>query len=83
MTSVIEARGLTKSYGSGPAQIAALRGLDLAVERGTFVAVMGSSGCGKSTLLNLLAGLDRPTSGQRGLAQPIDARPIAPDLALH
>jgi putative ABC transport system ATP-binding protein len=61
MTALIEARGLVKTYGPG---VRALDGVDLAVERGEFVAIMGPSGCGKSTLLNLLAGLDRPTEGE-------------------
>jgi putative ABC transport system ATP-binding protein len=64
VTTVIEARGLSKDYGTGVSQVAALRSVDLAVERGTFVAIMGPSGCGKSTLLNVLAGLDRPTAGE-------------------
>jgi putative ABC transport system ATP-binding protein len=64
MATVIEARDLTKTYGTGPAQVAALRGINLQIHCGTFVAIMGPSGCGKSTLLNLLAGLDRPTAGE-------------------
>lgn len=64
MTYVLEARGLTKVYETGGVQVPALRGVDLAIARGKFVAIMGPSGCGKSTLLNLLAGLDRPTSGE-------------------
>jgi putative ABC transport system ATP-binding protein len=64
MTNVIEARGISKDYGTGASQVLALHAVNLAVERGAFVAIMGPSGCGKSTLLNLLAGLDRPTAGE-------------------
>jgi putative ABC transport system ATP-binding protein len=64
MTNVVEARGLSKHYGTGVSRVSALRSIDLAVERGAFVAIMGPSGCGKSTLLNVLAGLDRPTAGE-------------------
>lgn len=60
---VVEARGLTKVYGEGEAQVVALDSASLVVGRGEFVAIMGPSGSGKSTLLHCLAGLDTPTSG--------------------
>ena len=61
---VLEARGLVRSYQAEGSPIRAVDGVDLVVEAGETVSVMGPSGCGKSTLLNLLAGLDRPTSGE-------------------
>ncbi|GAB2608288.1 ABC transporter ATP-binding protein [Paractinoplanes abujensis] len=57
------ARGLSKTYGTGPTAVAALRGVTVEFARGTFTAVMGPSGSGKSTLMHCLAGLDRPTGG--------------------
>jgi lipoprotein-releasing system ATP-binding protein len=56
-------RGVKKSYGSGPAAVPVLRGVDLSVDAGEFVAVLGPSGSGKSTLLNLLGLMDRPDEG--------------------
>jgi putative ABC transport system ATP-binding protein len=61
--NVLEVRGVRKTYESEGAPVRALRGLDLDMEEGEFIAVMGPSGCGKSTLLNLVAGLDTPTEG--------------------
>jgi putative ABC transport system ATP-binding protein len=61
---MIEAQGLTKSIDTGTHRVEILRGLDLRVPRGQFVAIMGPSGSGKSTLLGLLAGLDTPTAGR-------------------
>jgi putative ABC transport system ATP-binding protein len=60
---VIETRQITKTYESGTNSVHALRGIDLTVHRGEFIAVMGTSGSGKSTLMNVLGCLDTPTSG--------------------
>jgi putative ABC transport system ATP-binding protein len=64
MEMAIEIRGLRKTYHSDGVAVDALRGVDLQVAPGEFLAVMGPSGCGKSTLLHLLGGLDRPTGGE-------------------
>jgi putative ABC transport system ATP-binding protein len=66
--NVVEARGVRKTYDSEAAPVRALRGVDLDVPAGEFVAIMGPSGCGKSTLLNLIAGLDVPSDGEIILA---------------
>ncbi|MEE1822148.1 ABC transporter ATP-binding protein [Streptomyces sp. BE20] len=61
---VLQLRNVTRVHGQGPSEVHALRGVDLAVHPGEFVAVMGPSGSGKSTLLTLAGGLDRPSGGE-------------------
>ena len=61
--SILQVQALKKIYGSGETAVHALDGVDLAVEKGEFAAIVGTSGSGKSTLLHMLGGLDRPTSG--------------------
>ena len=62
--SVLELRGVTRTYGTGSAALTVLHGIDLTVQEGEYLAVVGPSGSGKSTLLNIIGALDRPTSGQ-------------------
>ena len=73
--SLLRASGLGKTFGSGPALVRAVDGVDLDVAPGDTVAIMGPSGCGKSTLLHLLGGLERPSAGTIELAgQPVSDR---------
>jgi putative ABC transport system ATP-binding protein len=66
--AVVVARAVWRTYGPGSAPVPALRGADLDVARGEFVALVGPSGCGKSTLLNVVAGLERPDQGRVAVA---------------
>lgn len=61
--NILQCENVTKTYKMGQTTVTALDGVDLAVEKGEFVAVVGASGSGKSTLLHMLGGVDRPTSG--------------------
>jgi putative ABC transport system ATP-binding protein len=72
-TPVIDIEKVTKTYQTGDVTVHALRGVDLVIHKGEFVAVMGASGSGKSTLMNILGGLDYPTTGEYRL----DGEPIS------
>lgn len=61
---MIVLRSISKTYGTGAAQVHALRGIEIEVGSGQFVSIMGPSGCGKSTLLNLIGAIDTPTTGK-------------------
>ena len=64
MSNILECVNLEKSYGKGPQRVRVLNGLNLAVETGELLAIVGASGAGKSTLLHLMGALDRPDAGQ-------------------
>ena len=81
---LLELRQITKVYGEGQAAVRALRGVDLRIDRGEFVAILGTSGCGKSTAMNILGCLDIPTTGQyllEGVAVGEALVPAAVDVA--
>ena len=68
MVSIVSVKGVAKAYKRGKQRVEVLRGIDLEVERGDFLALMGPSGSGKTTLLNLIGGLDRPDRGELTVA---------------
>ncbi|MFJ8090123.1 ABC transporter ATP-binding protein [Lysinibacillus sp. NPDC095746] len=61
---VVRMENIVKSYGEGNSRVDALKGIDLSIQQGEFVSIVGASGSGKSTLLHILGGLDRPSSGE-------------------
>ncbi len=64
MTPILEFDDVVKSYGKGPSEVRAIKGVSLTVEPGEFVAIMGPSGCGKSTVLHLAGALEEPSAGR-------------------
>lgn len=82
MSELIRVEDLHKTYRMGDIEVPALRGINLTIERGEFVAVMGSSGSGKSTFMNILGCLDRPTTGKYFLERD-DVGSLSPDQWAH
>jgi macrolide transport system ATP-binding/permease protein len=80
--AVIEVRGVTRAYSVGDVKVQALRGIDLRIERGEFVAIIGASGSGKSTLMGIIGCLDQPSSGQYIFEGKDVAHLSEPELAL-
>ena len=78
MTTIVEAEDLKKTYMLGKVPVSALRGINLKVESGDFLAILGPSGSGKSTLLNLIGALDKPTEG-RMLIEGVDVSTLNDD----
>lgn len=78
MNEIIKINDLVKTYDTGSIQVKALKGINLTIEQGDYVAIMGTSGSGKSTLMNILGCLDRPTEGQY-LLDGIDIKDQTPD----